>query len=50
MQMLRGLVTSKMVASKTTLRSLQSVKVEDLPTNERSMCLPCEIHGLVEAD
>jgi hypothetical protein len=36
MQVLRGAATIKMVASKKTLQSLESVKVEDLPEGERS--------------
>lgn len=36
MQVLRGAATIKMVASKKTLQSLESVKVEDLPESERS--------------
>lgn len=36
MQLARGSVSTKMVASKITLRSLQSVKLEDLPEADRS--------------
>lgn len=36
MQLFRGSVTSKMVASKSTLRSLLKVCVDDLPETERS--------------
>jgi hypothetical protein len=36
MQIARGSVSTKMVASKITLRSLQSVKLEELPEADRS--------------
>ncbi|KAJ4326579.1 hypothetical protein N0V84_003009 [Fusarium piperis] len=40
MQLMRGAVNTKMVASKTTLRSLESVKIEDVPEGDRS-CVIC---------
>lgn len=40
MQLMRGAVSTKMVASKSTLRSLESVKIEDLPEGDRS-CVIC---------
>ncbi|KAJ4130913.1 hypothetical protein NW768_006452 [Fusarium equiseti] len=40
MQLARGSVSTKMVASKLTLRSLQSVKLEELPEADRS-CVIC---------
>ncbi|KAF4455065.1 putative RING finger protein C2A9.04c [Fusarium austroafricanum] len=40
MQLARGSVTTKMVASKLTLQSLQSVKIEDLSEADRS-CVIC---------
>ncbi|KAI9171584.1 Cytochrome P450 monooxygenase [Paramyrothecium foliicola] len=40
MQVLRGAATIKMVASKKTLQSLESVKIEDLPPSERT-CIIC---------
>ncbi|KAF7536606.1 hypothetical protein G7Z17_g13019 [Cylindrodendrum hubeiense] len=39
-QLVRGAVSSKMVASKMTLRSLQSVNINDLPEAERT-CVIC---------
>jgi hypothetical protein len=36
MQIARGSVSTKMVASKITLRSLQSVELEELPEADRS--------------
>lgn len=36
MQVLRGALSSKMVASRAALQSLQSIDVADLPENERS--------------
>ena len=40
MQVIRGSMTSKLVASKATLQSLIAVKVDDLPETERSeLCL-----------
>lgn len=38
LQLLRGAVTSKMVASKSALRSLQRVDMNDLADNEKCMC------------
>lgn len=43
MQLLRGSVATKMVASKATLSSMISVKLDDLPENER--CTPCSMFG-----
>ncbi|KAK7427674.1 hypothetical protein QQZ08_005780 [Neonectria magnoliae] len=40
LQLVRGAVSSKMVASKMTLRSLQSVNIADLPEAERT-CVIC---------
>ncbi|KAM0437733.1 hypothetical protein ACHAPT_002098 [Fusarium lateritium] len=40
MQLMRGAVSTKMVASKTTLRSLESIKIEDVPEADRS-CVIC---------
>ncbi|KAF9769026.1 hypothetical protein IL306_013611 [Fusarium sp. DS 682] len=40
MQLVRGSLTTKMVASRATLQSLQSVKLEDLPETDRS-CVIC---------
>ncbi|RGP65635.1 ring-finger containing [Fusarium longipes] len=40
LQIARGSVSTKMVASKTTLRSLQSVKLEELSESDRS-CVIC---------
>ncbi|KAH7274307.1 hypothetical protein B0J15DRAFT_567835 [Fusarium solani] len=40
MQLMRGAVSTKMVASKSTLRSLESVKIEDIPEGDRS-CVIC---------
>lgn len=40
LQLLRGAITTKMVASKSTLEMLQTVNVEDLPAEER-VCVIC---------
>ncbi|KAF4339695.1 RING finger [Fusarium beomiforme] len=40
MQLVRGSLTTKMVASKATLQSLQSVRLEDIPEADRS-CVIC---------
>ncbi|KAH7171146.1 hypothetical protein EDB81DRAFT_191812 [Dactylonectria macrodidyma] len=39
-QLVRGAVSSKMVASKMTIRSLQSVDIDDLPETEKT-CVIC---------
>lgn len=41
MQLMRGAVSTKMVASKSTLRSLESVKIEDIPEGDRSKRSRC---------
>lgn len=47
-QLVRGSMTSKMVASKMALRSLQSVNIDDLPEAERSRCFRA-LPGRVQA-
>ncbi|XEU98568.1 hypothetical protein FSHL1_003855 [Fusarium sambucinum] len=47
MQIARGSVSTKMVASKMTLRSLQSVELEELPEADRS-CVICYNEYCVE--
>lgn len=44
MQLMRGAVSTKMVASKSTLRSLESVKIEDIPEGDRSRQSRCRMN------
>lgn len=49
-QMMRGLASSKMVASKTTLQSLRSVNIDDLPAHERCKHRPMKLNDQVKTN